>query len=207
MSSIRINVWGGAGDDVFELQAGAGNNRLYGEEGEDTFNIQGSNNTVYGGEGTNAINDNGSGTVSVDVPGANSSIVDLAARETKEVVINGIKYTVSNKSGSSSQSLIYSLNADGSIKFQGSSLTITGEANKAHNVVLELSNSTFYGGNLSDNITSRGQSASNIIYGGAGDDIIQASTSSNLIYGGAGLTLLELRPQIIRFLLRVEMII
>ena len=190
VSDQRMNIYGGKGDDIFNLQGGYSikYNRLYGEDGEDTFNIQGSNNTVYGGEGTNAINDNGTGTVSVDVPGANSYIVELGSYETKELEINGIKYTVTNQKNAAS-SLVYSMNDDGSIKFQGSFLTITGEANKAHNVVLEMSNSVFNGGNLADNIILAGatdMSGTNTIYGGAGNDIIKANTATNLIYGGSG---------------------
>lgn len=54
----RMNVWGDAGDDTFNVLAGD-NNKLYGNDGEDSFVVKGRANVVDGGAGTNSITDSG----------------------------------------------------------------------------------------------------------------------------------------------------
>ena len=190
-STQRVKVYGGTGNDTFNLSGSSTDyNMLYGQEGEDIFNIgSGSNdNLVDGGSGTNSITDNGPNTIKVNVPGANYNVIDLAGNETKEITINGIKYTVRNRN-STDRILAYSVEDDGSIKFKGDYTDITGEANKAHKVILDMYGSTFRGGNLADNITITGnvdQNNANTIYGGAGNDIIKSNTYSNTIFGGDG---------------------
>lgn len=139
-----------------------------------------SNATVNGGSGTNAINDNGIDTIKINVPGANNSAVRFNSKETKELTINGIKYTVTNNG--SARDFTYSIADDGQINFSSSTFTIKGELNKSHNVKMSA-NSIFYGGNLADTIILANVSR---VYALGGDDNITINSGYSTVYGGDG---------------------
>ena len=193
-------IYGGDGDDYIELSGNGSNNKLYGQGGEDTFNIVSANGAVVdGGEGTNAITDKGKNTNSINVPGASSYSVDFAKNETKIITINGIQYEVTNRL-SNAQTFIYSLDGN-QINFSSASFTIKGQKDKAHNVNLTAKSIYFYGGDLADTIIGANQLGR--IHAGGGDDNITLTTylttyaddgndkitvksSYNIIYGGDG---------------------
>lgn len=178
-SRASATVYGGNGDDVFNIYVGG---QYYGEDDEDTFNVMSgvSNVTVNGGSGTNAINDNGIDTIKINVPGANNYAVRFNSKETKELTINGIKYTVTNNG--SARDFTYSIADDGQINFSSSTFTIKGELNKSHNVKMSA-NSIFYGGNLADTIILAKVST---VYALGGDDNITINSGYSTVYGGDG---------------------
>ncbi|MEI3269499.1 MAG: flagellin [Candidatus Gastranaerophilaceae bacterium] len=178
-SRASASVYGGNGDDVFNIYVVG---QYYGEDDEDTFNVMSgvSNATVNGGSGTNAINDNGIDTIKINVPGANNSAVRFNSKETKELTINGIKYTVTNNG--SARDFTYSIADDGQINFSSSTFTIKGELNKSHNVKMSA-NSIFYGGNLADTIILANVSR---VYALGGDDNITINSGYSTVYGGDG---------------------
>ncbi len=201
-SGTANTFYGGAGDDSFTIKTST--STFNGDDGEDSFNIvSGSGNTVNGGAGTNSIIDNGTGTISTNVPGATNYSTVFLAYETKELTINGISYSVTNKSNVEA-SLIYSVDSvTGQVTFGSikGSWTIKGDENKAHNVILNNQNMSFYGGNLSDTIISK--AINNYIYAyggdnnititgytfvqtGDGNNTITMSAYRNTIYTGSG---------------------
>ena len=159
---------------------------FYGDEGDDTFdltNVNASSHfTIVGGEGTNTvIGQVPQNVIAADIVGGNVFSVDFAANETKEILINGIKYTVQTKYDSA---FVYYLNDDGSITFAGSHFTIRGEEDKAHNVVLQGGQMTFHGGNLADKIVVNQSYCS--VYGGDGDDEIIVNRGIRNLNGEGG---------------------
>lgn len=182
-------VYGGDGDDIININKFGCT--VYGENGNDTFNINSSSNTIYGGEGddvfnfisntTNNIADGGSGnnvgngTISkndyaTNMSGQNCYIENFTTGETKDLTINGINYNVK---ATRNNMLIYKIDNNGAIIFKSTngSFTITGQADKAHNVIIN-SQMNFYGGDLADNITVSNSANDSFIYGMGGDDTI-----------------------------------
>ena len=110
--------------------------------------------------------------------------VDFGASESKTINIDGVEYTVSNKL-STSQTLSYTKDTvTGELTFLGSDFTIQGQSDVAHNLIINGSRNSVYGGDLADTISTVASSIENVIYGGAGDDTISAYGSS--IYGEDG---------------------
>ena len=188
ISKASQPIKGGAGNDKFILNGviNSVNVYFYGDEGDDTFdltNVSASSNfTIVGGEGTNTvIGQVPKNVIAADIVGGNVFSLDFAANETKEILINGIKYTIQAKYNGS---FMYYLNDDGSIAFNGNYFTIWGEEDKAHNVDLKGSYLAFHGGNLSDKIVANNSYCS--VYGGDGDDEIILNRSALYVNGEGG---------------------
>lgn len=175
-------VYGGAGDDIFNVQASSCS--LYGQADEDTFNIiSGSNNYVDGGPGTNVINNSGTNTTLINVPGGITyNTVSFGSYETKVLNINGIDYTITNRS--SARDFVWEVEDSGRINFKSSNFTITGEEGVAHNVKLSNSSIYFNGANLSDTIYIASSSCQ--VFGHGGDDNITLASGYAYISGGDG---------------------
>ena len=185
-SGINNIIYGGDGDDSFTQNGSSSRLKFYGEGGNDEFSILSSNSgntTIDGGEGTNRVLvDNGYNTIKVNVENPNAYSVNFSANETKDILINGIKYTVQNIS-SGNQTFIYRIDGN-TIEFLSSNFHITGEKEKAHDVKLSGSNCQFTGGNLADKIVNN--NSSNTIYAGAGNDTIDGNQAAAKIYGEDG---------------------
>ena len=69
-----------------------------------------------------------------------------------------------------------------SLRTSSAQMTIKGDVNKSHNVVLKSSRLVFYGGNIGDEIKISGDVT---VYCGDGDNTITLSSSS-IVYGGKG---------------------
>jgi len=173
--------YGHAGDDTFNIQANS--TYTYGGDGEDTFNIiSGKSNSVDGGAGTNAVTNNGTSTTLLNVPGGVTyNSVSFAKNETKVININGIDYTITNRT--SAKDFVWEIEDSGRINFKSTYFTIRGQEDVAHNVKV-TSYTYFYGGNLSDTIYSVGNSGE--IYGQGGDDNITLSGGYTYVSGGDG---------------------
>ncbi len=198
------SIYGGSGDDNFVLNSGystvrgedgndtftikSGSSNILGGAGDDTFNfVSGSGNIVNGNEGHNV----GTGSAlknnyAVNMDGANYSLEEFQANETRTVSINGIDYTVKS---TASANLLYQVSDSGQIIFTASSdgaFTITGQADKAHNVQI-MKRITFYGGELADTIVVGNTAHHSSVYGLGGDDIITVNGSSWVhVDGGDG---------------------
>ena len=124
-----------------------------------------------------------------DEPAAVSTVaegaVDFAGNETKTVTIDGVEYTVTNNL-TTSQTLSYVKDSSGTVEFRGSSFTIKGQLDKSHNLVINGSSNSVYGGDLADTIsTSSSSNQSNTFYGGNGNDTLLLHHGGYL-YGQSG---------------------
>ena len=174
-------IYGGNGDDIFNINSGNSSVAAYGEDGEDHFNIiSGTSSVIDGGAGTNSIIDNGTNTIKTNVPGANNYSVSFAAKETKDIVINGNTYSIYNRNNSE-KSLLYSVSDSGQITFTGTSFTITGQKDIKHNVILKSSAQYFYGGDMGDTVTTTTSSCA--VYLGDGDNIVNSTSYTKIITG------------------------
>ena len=193
---IASIINGGEGNEIFNVY-GSGDSisgiRVLGNGGDDTFNVSSicENIFVDGGEGHNVINDDGKNTVKVNVVDSNGNdvsntfSVDFGRNETKTVLIDGKEYKITNETTTENQ-IYYSI-VDGAIHFRnGSNFSIEGQKDVAHNVVLQGSRCTFYGGDLADTILIR--IGNTTVYGGAGDDniTVNADNVNQKVYGEDG---------------------
>lgn len=118
-----------------------------------------------------------------------SGAFDFSSGETKTVTIDGVSYTVTNNA-SVSASLSYTKDkSTGVLTISANKMTIKGEADVAHNLVINGSSNNVYGGDKNDSLAlANAVNRDNRLYGGAGDDTFTnvASTVHNLFYGDAG---------------------
>lgn len=184
-SSNYIN--GGNGND--NISAGS-HTTVIGGEGDDNITLKETaiSSQIIGGSGNNTIfysKDFDENNILVsDFDNDNSSYITLNANGTREIEINGKKYSVYNRQGFEN-TLSYSYNAaTGEIYFGGFYLTITADANTAQNVKIQGSYLYFYGSNLDDTISTYGHRCQ--IHGNDGDDTINAYGNDNYIYSEGG---------------------
>ena len=118
-----------------------------------------------------------------------SGAFDFSSGETKTVIIDGVSYTVTNNA-SGSASLSYTKDkSTGVLTISDNKMTIKGQADVAHNLVINGSSNNVYGGDKNDSLAlANAVNRDNRLYGGAGDDTFTnvASTVHNLFYGDAG---------------------
>ena len=118
-----------------------------------------------------------------------SGAFDFSSGETKTVIIDGVSYTVTNNA-SGSASLSYTKDkSTGVLTISANKMTIKGQADVAHNLVINGSSNNVYGGDKNDSLAlANAVNRGNRLYGGAGDDTFTnvASTVHNLFYGDAG---------------------
>lgn len=118
-----------------------------------------------------------------------SGAFDFSSGETKTVTIDGVSYTVTNNA-SVSASLSYTKDkSTGVLTISANKMTIKGQADVAHNLVINGSSNTVYGGDKNDSLAlANAVNRDNRLYGGAGDDTFTnvASNIHNLFYGDAG---------------------
>ena len=118
-----------------------------------------------------------------------SGAFDFSSGETKTVTIDGVSYTVTNNA-SVSASLSYTKDkSTGVLTISANKMTIKGQADVAHNLVINGSSNNVYGGDKNDSLAlANAVNRDNRLYGGAGDDTFTnvASTVHNLFYGDAG---------------------
>ena len=201
-TSTYAVIYGGAGDDIIDINNGTvygqgGNDiissyyagSLYGGDDDDTFYLYGTSATkVDGGSGTNTVAVNkGSSNIMINVDGANAFSVDFQGLETKDVLINGINYTIKNKGGSAS-SFVYTIGDDGSwtIESLTSNFKVEGDKSKAHNVYIKGSSIDFYGGDLDDTVTVMSGANNAVVYGGKGNDTLVSEYYYSKLYGEDG---------------------
>lgn len=183
------NIYGNEGDDTFIIGKNVQASCIFnGNEGEDTFDISNTSNASYridGGTGTNKVIGNIRSQIAINVPNANYYSIAFNKNETKEILINGIKYTVTNANSNGESAFVYSISND-EITFKSSNFKVVGEISQQHNVVLDASNITFRGGELNDKITISNSGLSCTIYGGKGDDEITINNRYVNVYGEDG---------------------
>ena len=118
-----------------------------------------------------------------------SGAFDFSSGETKTVTIDGVSYTVTNNA-SVSASLSYTKDkSTGVLTISANKMTIKGQADVAHNLVINGSSNNVYGGDKNDSLAiANAVNRDNRLYGGAGDDTFTnvASNVHDLFYGDAG---------------------
>ena len=181
IKSSWTSVRGGNGDDIINIY-NSNQNVLYGDAGDDTFNIIGNlwGLTIDGGIGTNNVTGTVGSNTTMNVVNANTTPIVFASGETKNLTIDGKQYSIK---ANSATNLTYSI-SNGVITFRtitGGSVIITGDANNTNKVILNSSNMTFYSGTKNDTITVNGGDCS--VYGNTGKNTIIVNGSNNYIYG------------------------
>ncbi len=171
-------------------------------DGDDFIENNGLNSTIVGGAGYDKIVDN----IGANTSGFEEGTVHFRNNDTKEITIDGKKYTVTNNAGSSStgQTLTYKLNTTTKeITFNGDYFSIVADAGQEDNVILNGNHSSIDTGDLndkiviasgSDNTVNTGAGNNNLtvngdkttIQGGSGNDNIVINSNYNSIHGGAG---------------------
>lgn len=116
-----------------------------------------------------------------------SGAFDFAKGETREIEVDGVKYTVTNRN-TGEASISYKKDTDtGQVTFTGNYFTIKGEAQKAHNLIISGTYNYVYGGDLDDTFaTYDSDSVLNFFYGQKGDDTFNIAARDNTYYGGDG---------------------
>lgn len=176
-SHYATNVRGGAGDDIINFSdafnsAYSASGSVAGDEGNDHFNITNTTDLlVNGGSGTNTITDNGINTKKANVEGANAWAESFAAGESRDLLINGITYNVTNANVGATD-FIWAISGT-TIEFLSARFKIVGENTKVHDVNLSGGSLIFYGGDLNDKIVASAYGAN--IYAGDGDDTISGN--------------------------------
>ena len=179
-------VYGGEGNDYFVVDRNNDNypKRLFGEGGDDTFLIKnGTGAIINGGTGTNIYTDNTGKATAVNVVNPNAQIESFSANQTKTVLIEGLRYEITNNSGSAQDFLCQ--NSNGKIRFLSNSFTIKALDNVSRNVELVARLISYYASDAGDTITANIESN---IYGGNGNDTITVgcATGAVLVKAGGG---------------------
>lgn len=179
-------IYGGSGSNSVTITGGS--NYIESCSGVMNLTLKGSNNTIYGTGGNNVlISDTGKNNFITGFGDSdNAQGVSLAKGETKNILINGVNYTVQNRDSNNTSAILYSINAiTGIVSFSGSSVSVTGQSDVAHNVKVYGCSLIFYGSALNDNIDLSG-GIYNKAYGNGGDDVLINSSSNSTLYGGDG---------------------
>ncbi len=119
-----------------------------------------------------------------------SGAVDFAASETKTITIDGVNYTVRNKSAAA-QTLSYTKDkTTGEVTLYINNMEVRGEENKSHKLTVYGSSNNIYGGKLNDSLHVAGSndssSTENYLYGGDGDDVLTSDCRNTYMYGENG---------------------
>lgn len=120
------------------------------------------------------------------VPAANTidGTEEFTSKESRDIVIDGVTYTITNKS-TANNTFTYSKDQDtGVLTFDSSNFEITAQSDVSHNIIISGGSITYNGGNLGDSISVTGES-NNIINAGTGNDTITSSVGGTL-NGGDG---------------------
>lgn len=182
------NVYGGGGNDIYNINNCILNSLFEGGEGDDVFNIKKKLSLrIDGGGGANVVNgEYNDNSIVINVDKSNMSGINLDVNESQSIQIDGISYELTNAS-TASKTIMYKTNSLGQIEFStlghASGISIKGQADKEHNVVL-MSRFTFYGGDLGDNIIAKINDCR--IYAGEGNNNISTGNDSTFISVGNG---------------------
>lgn len=110
---------------------------------------------------------------------------DFTANQTKIINIDGVEYTIRNRQNVTSSLSYVKDTTTGEITFLGNYFEIKGQADVAHNLIINGANNYIYGGELNDTFVMNSNSSNNRIYGLGGDDEITAYCYG-FFYGGDG---------------------
>lgn len=203
LDGYDVFAYGGDGDDTITLtnrayicraDGGDGNdtiitnkasvNMLIGGAGDDTITTYRNDKAIVdGGEGNNTIVNNSSLAIVADSDEYTKSI-RIGAGATVNVTINGVQYSVENKTAEEN-SFVYGYNpATGEISMGGFSFNISTTSSEAQNIKLYGFENTLRTGSGNDTIVVDGYVQK--IYGGDGDDNITCYSRQSYVYGEAG---------------------
>ncbi len=193
---MKTMFTGGNGDDTYAVGATVvGNDRVYGDDGEDTISTGGGNDLIYGDAGADTI-DGGAG-VDVIYGGTENDTIygglgnDRLWGDAGDDVV----------SGGNDSDLIYggigndTLNGDGGndIIYGGADNDIIEAGSGLDRIYGEAGADTINGGEGSDaiyagteNDTVSGDGGNDLIYGGAGNDVLNGGLGNDRIWGDDG---------------------
>ena len=185
LNDLLNRAYGEDGDDYIEINAGS--SQGFGGDGNDSFSVMsGSSSRIDGGSGTNTLlRDNGTNTVAVNVDGANAFSETFAAGETKTILIDGLRYEVTNTSDEE-QNFIYKINGDETEFWTGKFTIKAKDDDVSHNIRMMDHQITYYCGNAGDTVHT--DEIGGTIYGGDGNDVMIGTGSNGISYffGGKG---------------------
>lgn len=181
--------YGDAGNDTIISNSALTLSYIDGGDGDDNISLCGRETRVVvtGGNGNNTITNTGvtNSLFQGFDKNEDSGFVDLLAGETKTVIINNISYTIKNNSTTTSSRVIYYHNKiTNEISFGGRSISITGQNDAEHNVLIYGRYINFYGGNKDDIVTNHADTSN--IYGQGGNDTLTNHIINSKLYGGDG---------------------
>ncbi len=184
-SGYSCKVYAGDGNNKINTNSGSYGSYWYLGNGNNTVTLSKNsrNQLIYAGSGNNTITDNGSGNFYYGFGDAdNCSVMEIGAKETKNISINNINYNVYNRRDLPTH-LFYKFDpVTNQVTLAGSNLRVTGQEDVAHDVVFGGQYNYFYGGEKDDKISYVGVGA--YIYGKGGDDYIEIVNGT--AYGGDG---------------------
>lgn len=182
--SGNVYAYGGDGNDSFVVDSSNySQSELYGENGDDDFLIKGTavNSYVNGGAGSNTFTDLKGNVIAVNVDNANAMVESFARNETKVILIDGLRYEVTNGSDAGVD-FVYRKNGD-TVEFISNMFSIKALDNASYNVALKGMNQKYYASDAGDTISSTSGAK---IYGGAGDDSISVRGGYGVVIVHAG---------------------
>ena len=184
--SGAVDAYGGDGNDSFVVDSSNDSqSELYGENGDDDFLIKGTavNSYVNGGAGSNTFTDLKGNVIAVNVDNANAMAESFVRNETKVILIDGLRYEVTNGSNAGAD-FVYRKNGD-TVEFISNMFSIKALDNASYNVALKGMNQKYYASDAGDTISS---TLGAKIYGGAGDDSIsvRGGYGDVIVHAGGG---------------------
>ena len=196
-------VYGGEGNDNFMVDRNDTYNKyLFGEGGDDYFLIKSGTGTIInGGSGTNTYTDNTGKATAANVVNPNAQVESFSANQTKIVLIDGLRYEITNKSNSVQDFLYKNNNGQLTLLSKNyiikaldnvsrnidiSSYDITYYASDAGDTIISSRNPVIYGGEGNDNITVTGVNGTVVVKAGGGDDKITLTGGTHNSYIDAG---------------------
>ena len=135
---------------------------------------------------------------SASTPSAQSSgdviegSIAVAAGQTSSVIIDGVSYSFKNDNTATSNVSYIKDTSTGVLTLICNNFTVKSQSNVSHNLLIQGSNNTVYGGDLDDTLYEVSGYQSNQLYGQGGNDTITINNQHSFGHGEAGDDVLNL---------------
>lgn len=130
-----------------------------------------------------------SGEVQVMLSGTEiNGSVEIGAKQSKTVTIDGVKYKFTNKDTTVSSTISWSKDTTtGVLTFNSTNFIIEGQRDVVHNIVIKGGSNYVWGGDLDDIIQEYDSTGRvNYLYGDGGNDTLTILGMNSAVYGGDG---------------------
>lgn len=131
-------------------------------------------------------------SASASTPSAQSSgdviegSIAVAAGQTSSVIIDGVSYSFKNDNTATSNVSYIKDTSTGVLTLICNNFTVKSQSDVSHNLLIQGSNNTVYGGDLDDTLYEVSGYQSNQLYGQGGNDTITINNKFSVGYGEAG---------------------